>query len=378
MPNDPPYGGYIIVREDGSVLWQVSAREFPKDRDTDGTLEYAIRVVEKDRTILSSRDGKCLLNVRPKGTCFDERLSTATSKFLIVSGYDTPETPDRTKLVGKSYYITGNCPLTGAQNRQRQWVWNSPQPHPASQPTLPPYDLFLHYDDYDLERAGLKLDMQPDQLSLCYQHSESVRRIWKHYRAKPTVLTDAVIRAQEGATRFREHFQLTEDMLKTLLVWSLTYHHLAKVGIPEDELGTLNVDLNGWDDRDDDIWLSRWKQVHNSGEPITYTDHQTKMTSSLNWAPQNTDVKVIDEKMALSMAVMLVDQCFGYQIGDEDLTALDPEDHEPISRAPITCQDKREIRGARTIVATELTQPGTFILMCHINCIMASSTDHAH
>ena len=63
MPNDPPYGGRIEVNRDGSVIWQVAAREYPKDRDTDGTLEYAIRMVDASRNMFTSRDGKCILQV---------------------------------------------------------------------------------------------------------------------------------------------------------------------------------------------------------------------------------------------------------------------------------------------------------------------------
>ena len=57
MPNDPPYGGQLKVAVDGSVTWDVSAREYPSYRDVDGTVEYAIRVVDKDRNIITSRDG---------------------------------------------------------------------------------------------------------------------------------------------------------------------------------------------------------------------------------------------------------------------------------------------------------------------------------
>lgn len=364
MPNpDSPYGGYIHVRPDGSVIWQVEAREFASDRDADGALEYAIRVVDAERTILASRDGKCLVNVHPQGTSFNARLSTATAKFLIVSGYTEPETPDDAVLLGKSYYVTGNSPAPGAANQQRNWNWTQAAPHVLASLQLPPYDLILRYDDYDLDRANLPLDLEPDALSLCYQHWVSVRRIWRHYVAKPTLLADSLARVPAQVTPFMQHYDVDEMELRWLLVWSLTYHHLVALGIAQSRLDALHVALENWSDEDDDIWLSRWRRVRRPGEDPVPGNHPTAQPADAHWSPSQPRLALAGVETPLAEKVRAVDGCFGYRIEPADLSAQD--EGGDISGRAILCEARSEIRGSRTITVTGLTLPGTFGLMYH-------------
>ena len=107
MPNEGTYGGKISVRKNGAVVWQVAAREFPKDRDTDGLLEYAIRIATSDRNSFSSRDGKCMVTVDVGTSGLNvDGAGSDRAKFLIVSGYETPDTLYDSVVVGKSYFIT--------------------------------------------------------------------------------------------------------------------------------------------------------------------------------------------------------------------------------------------------------------------------------
>ena len=77
---------------------------------------------------------------------------------MIVSGYATPPStfgPNEEeidgKVVGQEYYITAD--------RLKN-----------SDTSMPLFDLTLHYDDYDLEEADLSEFLEPQALTLCYQH----------------------------------------------------------------------------------------------------------------------------------------------------------------------------------------------------------------
>lgn len=184
MPNsDSPYGGRIIARADGSVLYQIAARVFKEDRDIDGTLEYVVRKAVSSRVILSSVDGKCLVQ---------SQQDNPGAKFLIVSGYEAPELKGDARLVGKAYYITADAPRPNMSNQQRMMTL----------PTVPAYNLTLRYDDYDLERAqlsGMKppFGVEPYQLRLCYQHwtvavyDEQQKKLVSNPQPEPEGFADA-------------------------------------------------------------------------------------------------------------------------------------------------------------------------------------------
>lgn len=152
--DDRPYGGRIKVLFDGSVVWDVRNRFFPTQRDTDGEIEYAIRVVTPDRGVITSADGKCLVTVT------QPPAADAKVAFLIVSGYDTLALPDDAIAVGKSYFITADA--FGSD---------------GSEAPMPKYDVTLTFDDYDLEYAGLQDDTDAPRLELCHVKYKRVRRI---------------------------------------------------------------------------------------------------------------------------------------------------------------------------------------------------------
>ncbi len=161
MPqHDPPYGGRIRVQQDGSVRWLIRERVFPSDRDADGTLEYAIRVVDEGRNVFGSADGKCVLVVHPTSTNLQGR-----AKFLIVAGYETLPAPVDAIILGKSYFITAD--RFGPED-----IADLDSP-----PVLPLFDLILRYDDYDLKTAGLTDGFDPAQLEVCYLAWSSARAL---------------------------------------------------------------------------------------------------------------------------------------------------------------------------------------------------------
>ena len=161
MPqHDPPYGGRIRVQQDGSVRWLIRERVFPSDRDADGTLEYAIRVVDENRNVFGAADGKCTLVVHPTLDNLQGR-----AKFLIVSGYETLPAPADAVILGKSYFITAD--RFGPEDIVDL----------DSAPVLPLFDLILRYDDYDLATAGLAGGFDPAQLEVCYLAWSSARAL---------------------------------------------------------------------------------------------------------------------------------------------------------------------------------------------------------
>ncbi len=140
---DRPYGGRIKVLADGSVMWDVQNRFFPTQRDTDGQIEYAIRVVTRERNVIASADGKCIVTVTDP--------PTGHLAFLIVSGYDTLPLPPDAAAVGRSYFITADWSPRGEQETR-----------------LPEYKVVLSFDDYDLEHAGLSRNTDATALELCH------------------------------------------------------------------------------------------------------------------------------------------------------------------------------------------------------------------
>jgi hypothetical protein len=234
----------------------------------------------------------------------------------------------------------------------------------------------LRYDDYDLQRAELPLNLEPDDLSLCYQHWVSVRRIWEHYRAKPALLTDVIAGHPARVHEFIERLEIDEDELKMLLIWSLTYHHLARLGMSTGELDQKNGALEDWNGEDDDIWLSRWRRVRTPSEGVRLTDHPKEITAAANWSAQTVDTSIPIKARTLRDMVAVVDTCFGYRIEDDDLTAADADGN--ISGVAINCTERHEVKGSRTIAVTGLTKPGTFVLMWHGAAVPPGSASHNH
>lgn len=304
MPNsDSPYGGRIIARADGSVLYQISGRVFKEDRDINGTLEYAIRKAASSRVILSSVDGKCLVQ---------SQIDNPAAKFLIVSGYETPEGKGDARLVGKAYYITADAPRPNSSNQQRM----------LTLPTVPPYNLTLRYDDYDLEHAQLSgmtppFGVEPYQLRLCYQHwtvalyDEQQKKLVSNPQPEPAGFADAKealmlerqMQREAAALRFEEAAQLKEKI----------------AALRQGPAGQLQVE-----------WTSGWRRVQ----------------------------KRPPEKGAPGDPVVP-----GQAVAEEDL--------------PITAEEIIVTPGSRTITAIGIDWPGTFVLMCHGEC-WTSEVDIQH
>lgn len=306
MPNsDSPYGGRIIARMDGSVLYQISAREFKENRNIDGTLEYAIRRAVSSRTILPSMDGKCL--VQMQGDDFD-------AKFLIVSGYEAPEAQDNGEVIGKSYYVTADAPRPNLSNQARM----------LEQPSVPPYDLSLRYDDYDIERANLlslaaqrtqrlPFDVEPERLTLCYQHwyIALIDPILNKQIANPADDLPGLADAKKALRRERE-MQREAAALK--------FERAAEL---RDEIEQLRAGPGGLHQV---AWASKWRRVR-----------------------ERPDLEVEPSPPVAS-------------------------DDEPITAKMII-----RTAGSRTITALGLDSPGTFVLMCHGDCSVpgvAASHDH--
>ena len=177
MANDPPYGGRIRVQQDGSALWILRERSFPSNRDADGVLEYAIRVVDGQRNVLVSTDGKCLLTVHPTQTNV-----LGKAKFLIVSGYETKAAPTGAKIVGKSYFITADR------------YDPEDQVNPNGPPIPPSYDVILRYDDYDLEHSDLPEDLDATALEVCYlKWEQAPDGTWKDDWGSVSEIASAVL-----------------------------------------------------------------------------------------------------------------------------------------------------------------------------------------
>lgn len=293
MPNDPPYGGQIKVNKNGSVTWAVSAREYPSYQDTNGTVEYAIRVVDKERDIITSKDGKCILQVHlgkpiPANPCSETTNSPTEHvesdgnteghaahagqsqgespvRFLIVSGYDMPAAPENTVIVGKSYFITMN---------------RNPDFEDAD---LPEYDLILQYDDYDLEIAGLPRNLEPTELHVCHENWISVGDLWQVFMANPQTALDLIASSQGAKAKnlvaVEEFFNMD---LESLAIWAAVERQLRDAGVTGDLQDILemlvesakerrialtergSVDSGGTTTQamDQDLfWVSRWHEV---------------------------------------------------------------------------------------------------------------------
>lgn len=295
MPNDPPYGGRIEVNKNGSVTWAVSAREYPSYRDVDGTVEYAIRVVDQDRNIITSKDGKCIVHVltepaKKADPCDHDAHeaqagvkdgSEATSqakhlRFLIVTGYDMPAAPANTAIVGKSYFVTWN---SFAENEKDK-----------IQPT---YDLILQYDDYDLERAGLPRTLEPTDLHVCHENWIEVDALWKYLSGRREEIRKS-LRQEVGAgpqivAAAEEKWDLD---LTSLAVWAAMERHLRDAGVTGDLQDVLELLLKPEHekrqgqgnqtsaDEQDHVWVSRWQEVGRICPDATPTDTSTEPDDS--------------------------------------------------------------------------------------------------
>lgn len=144
--DDRPYGGFIEVQEDGSVMWEIRHRYFPRRRDVDGKIEYAVRVMDGGRKLTTSADGKCVIIVAEPARAESDHLT-----FLIVSGYDSKAAPTDAVVLGKSYFITSDA-TTGKEGET----------------AMPRYDVALSFDDYDLEYADLPRSLDATDMEVCY------------------------------------------------------------------------------------------------------------------------------------------------------------------------------------------------------------------
>jgi hypothetical protein len=158
--HDPPYGGRIRVQSDGSVRWLIRERVFPNDHDADGTLEYAIRVVDENRSVFGTADGKCLLVAHPTSQNIQ-----GGARFLIVSGYETLPAPADAIIIGKSYFVTAD--RFGPEDVE----------NPTAAQVVPSYDLILRYDHDDLAYASLPKDFDPRKVEVCFLHYASAREL---------------------------------------------------------------------------------------------------------------------------------------------------------------------------------------------------------
>lgn len=216
MPNEGPYGGKIVINEDGTVEWQAAARSFPKTQDVEGTLQYAVRVTTPDRAIVASGDGKCIVHTHPvQGQRFNA-TSGALSAVLIVSGYEEPDEEEGAVVVGRSYFVTG--------------AYRDDQDRRSS--VMPCYDVHLKYDDYDLDRANAQIahlgqQVAESKLDFCYQRWVSVRFIQEQLKDPHNVET-----------------------------------HLRHMGLPARTLNQLPMTLGN--NGNADIWLSFWNRVQPS------------------------------------------------------------------------------------------------------------------
>ncbi|MCB0003906.1 MAG: hypothetical protein H6647_10740 [Anaerolineales bacterium] len=387
MPNEGPYGGKIEVRADGTVVWQAAARQFHITQKADGQLEYAIRGIDNEPPDYSSLDGKCILKVHPPEESKSNISTGAKAAILIVSGYEEPEPEADAVVLGKSYFVTGAS-------------WNQGS---HSQHIMPPYDVHLHYNEDDLITAGTKIGGPIDEheLSFCYQHWISVRRVWKYYRHKPFVLLrldrDKVEEMIRSATWGDK--QLDEDRAKILVSWSRTYHHLSMFGIPSKTLDALKLPDGEWNDDAPEIWLSRWRRM--TCALPTRPAHETTWIgrASLSKVPPvpvdlahsqaefeehaaGEPIMIEDlSKMTLGQITKLVDDALGTPIitnddfcawSTEDIDAVNWENTEtkiesPINGIYVTGERCKETTDPRTVIVRKIERPGTFALMYHWN-----------
>lgn len=313
MPNEGSYGGFISVRKDGSVEWQIAERTFPENRDTDGTLEYAIRVVAPNRSIFTSKDGKCLIDVNVDAE--DSRNRPQHQKFLIVSGYEAPLAGERAIIVGRSYYVTAGH-------------YTPDQPIGHYHKSTPRYDLTLRYDDYDLDRAGLPLDLEPDKLSLCHQNWVSVRTVMEQIERAPESLYEEAGISKELGQQVRASLKLNELSRDVLFAWADLERAMREAGMNSDLKDILLSLLKNAKDHgaeQSDVRLSRWRRVK---------IHKPEQDDSA--------------KDALSSAI----------------------DGKPI----ITALSIAKIAGSRSISAKGLIEEGTFALMYHGDARISSTS----
>ncbi len=158
MRNEGPYGGKIVVKADGSVEWQAAGRSFPHLQDTEGVLEYAIRMTTADRAIITSSDNKCIVHIHPAPGQGFNVTTGAKSAMLIVSGYESPPEEAGAVVIGKSYFVTGGFHNADGKHSD----------------VAPCYDVHLKYDQYDVDRANTQIahlgkEVNERALTFCYQ-----------------------------------------------------------------------------------------------------------------------------------------------------------------------------------------------------------------
>ncbi|MCA9870776.1 MAG: hypothetical protein KDI03_16180 [Anaerolineae bacterium] len=372
MGNEGPYGGKIEIGEDGSIVWQAAARSFPKAQDRTDSLDYAIRVISESRDICTSGDGKCIVKVFPE--CDNSWKQATSSAILIVSGYEEPEIEKNGIVIGRSYFITG------ARRFEKE----------SYSDVMPPYDIHLTFDDYDLERAAPRIppdvELNEITLSFCYQHWVKLSLIWKTYYKSPYKLSKAECkkvlqaREQEIWKVFADSYPapLNESGVQSMIAWHKTYCHLKMQGFTEilDKLEAFGTEwLNG----SVEFWLSGWKSVkHNipkgSGETkehIYYPkSHEVSNAPQQSYppAPPPPPTKP-DIKLNLKQIAGAVKDVFGQvYLSSDDLNALSENDageKMPISGLFVTGQRAEAILQSRTVVVKDVRKPGTFALMYH-------------
>jgi hypothetical protein len=247
-----PVGGTIEVQSDGSVLWSVRDRYFPRQRDADGAIEYAIRVASVDRGVFGSSDGKCLLTV-----AFPTQSQHAGHRtFLIASGYASRAAPADYCIVGKEYFITADHHRTEEMDKNHELL-------------IPLYDLTLRFDEYDLEYAGLAHE-EAEKLDLSDERLDAYRLNWAKARellGLPTIngsemLPDIRGRIHQGRLGRLPQISATEDYPpltvtdadKKMLEW--------KFGAPMTDIENLRLRL--WNDKAD-AWVLWWDPIVKAG-----------------------------------------------------------------------------------------------------------------
>lgn len=382
MPNEGPYGGKIEIGEDGNIVWQAAGRSFPKAQDRTDTLDYAIRVITRGRDIFSSGDGKCIVQVRPRSDnsqklaavdCSEEGdpvtggpaetdSSEAISAVLIVSGYEVPQEEERGVVVGKSYFITGaKRDKTGMRSN-----------------IMPPYDVHLTFDDYDLERAasaslqqGKKID--ETMLSFCYQHWVSVWPIWRYYSEMQSVtspLTDDQLRILRNRPDWGK--KLSDLELIKVVAWSRVYRHLECLGVSPTAMDKLIVQ---WDYSKSDpaIWFSAWRPVVCLPEKNTVPSKEISRAfrpplvapltehSRATLLPQFSLRTIYDlvVKEPINAPIINTQDLYYYVNGDAE------NEGYYISGIFVPGRKVPYVRGSRTGIRRGIGQPGTFALMYH-------------
>lgn len=330
MAEEGGYGGKIVVRSDGSCLWQVASREFPANRDTDGTLEYAIRVVTSERNVITSKNGKCLVNVdQPDCKPVDQ---PRYQKFLIVSGYETPAVKEYDVVVGQSYFITaGQYPLP-----EKSATDTIAGTHEHE--NIPCYDVTLRYDDYDLQRAGLPLDLEPENLDLCYQNRVSVLKLWEAVAEQPPTEQD-----EASGSPARAELNIGPPEREALQRWAKVERYLSEAGF----------------------------DAHRESILTSLFEKFGQLADELAAAGSTTNVEHPEAGQTTDEFDFVVSRWLPVLESDKDGTSGSETDglnevREVLAGWPIIAAEHiHEVQGSRAITAKGLKHQGTFALMYH-------------